>query len=359
MIDKVTKKLSSWKAKLLSIGGRLTLLKFVVGSLAIYYISIYKVPATVLKLLEYLRARFFWGADLGERKLHWIAWKRVLSSHVSGGLGVGSLAAFNNALLFKWIWRFRNNPNALWARLVTSIHSAHGERNSRPSSSRFGGLSSWVNIGRAMEQLKIKGFHLDNFCRIKVGIGDKTSFWRDQWLGDRPLMDQFPRLFPFDPDPNAKVVDRNSPEKLLAAFGRVPRRGIPNSQWITLQGNLQEFIFSEVPDRVVWELDESGFFSVSSMRSCLDSFLLGSSGVPTRWNSLVPRKLNILLWRIFRDRIPTRLNLRDKDIDLDSLLCPVCMLTGESTEHLFSSCSDLCPLWHRIAVWWGCLPQRR
>ena len=59
MIDKVTKKLSSWKAKILSIGGRLTLLKFVVGSLAIYYISIYKAPATVLKLLEYLRDCFF------------------------------------------------------------------------------------------------------------------------------------------------------------------------------------------------------------------------------------------------------------------------------------------------------------
>ncbi|PWA47507.1 RNA-directed DNA polymerase, eukaryota [Artemisia annua] len=185
MIDKVTKKLSSWKAKLLSIGGRLTLLKSVVGSLAIYYMSIYKVPATVLKLLESLRARFFWGADLGERKLHWIAWNRVLSSRDSGGLGVGSMAAFNKALLFKWIWRFRDNPNALWARIVTSIHGGRGEGGSRPSFSRFGGLSPWVNIGRAMEQLVVKGLHLDNFCRIKVGIEDKTSFWRDKWLGDR------------------------------------------------------------------------------------------------------------------------------------------------------------------------------
>ncbi|GJV68508.1 RNA-directed DNA polymerase, eukaryota, reverse transcriptase zinc-binding domain protein [Tanacetum coccineum] len=92
-------------------------------------------------------------------------------------------------------------------------------------------------------------------------------------------------------------------------------------------GALQEFIFSEVPDRVTWDLDESGVFSVSSMRSCLDAFLL--------------------------DKIPTRLNLSDKGIDLDTLLCPVCMQTGESTEHLFSSCPNLCPLWHRIAVWWG------
>nr|GFA90871.1 reverse transcriptase domain, reverse transcriptase zinc-binding domain protein [Tanacetum cinerariifolium] len=127
MIDKFNKKLSSWKAKLLSIGGRLTLLKSVMGSLAIYYMSIYKVPVTVLKMLESLRARFFWGADLGERKLHWIAWNRVLSARDSGGLGVGSLDAFNKALLFKWIWRFRDNSNALWEHIVSSIHDTYTE----------------------------------------------------------------------------------------------------------------------------------------------------------------------------------------------------------------------------------------
>ncbi|GJU95115.1 RNA-directed DNA polymerase, eukaryota, reverse transcriptase zinc-binding domain protein [Tanacetum coccineum] len=352
MIDKFNKKLSSWKAKLLSVGGQLTLIKSIMGSLAIYYMYIFKVLVTVLQMLESLRARFFWGADLGERKLHWIVWNRVLTARDSGGLGLGSLAAFNKALLFKWIWIFRDNPNALWARIVSSIHDTHREEGALPSS-RFGGLSPWVNISRAMEHLEVKGFHMDNFYRIKVGIGDKTSFWRDRWLGNRPLMEQFLRLSPLDPDPDAKVVERNSSEKLLAVFGREPRSGIPNSKWITLQGTLQAFIFSEAPDHMEWDLDESGVFSVSSMRSCLDSFLLCSSRVPTRWNMLVPRKLNILTWRIFRDRIPTRLNLRDKGIDLESLLCHVYMHMGESTEHLFSSCPNLCPLWHRITVWWG------
>ncbi|GJY87219.1 RNA-directed DNA polymerase, eukaryota, partial [Tanacetum coccineum] len=299
IIDKFNKKLSSCKAKFLSIGGRLTLLK---------------------------SGRFFWGADLGERKLHWISWNMVLSARDSGGLGVGSLAAFNKALLFKWIWRFRDNPNALWARTVSLIHDTYKEGGARPSS-RFGGLSPWVNIGQAIEQLEVKG--------------------------DRPLMEQFSRLFLLDPDPDAKVVERNSLEKLLAAFGREPRSSTPNSQCITLQDSLHAFSFSEAPDRMVWDLAESGVFYVSSMRSCLDSFLLGSSRVPTRWNTLVPRKLNILLWSIFRDIIPTLLNLRDRDIDLDSLLCHVCMQIGESTEHLFSSCPDLCHLWHKIAGWWG------
>ncbi|GJX96939.1 hypothetical protein Tco_0352737 [Tanacetum coccineum] len=69
MIDKFNKKLSSCKAKLLSIGGRLTLLKSIMGSMNIYYMSIYKVPTMVIKMLESLRAHFFWDSDLGDMKL--------------------------------------------------------------------------------------------------------------------------------------------------------------------------------------------------------------------------------------------------------------------------------------------------
>nr|GEU63186.1 reverse transcriptase domain-containing protein [Tanacetum cinerariifolium] len=44
IVDRVKKKLSKWKMKMLSIGGRLTLVKSVLGSLPIYNFSIFKVP---------------------------------------------------------------------------------------------------------------------------------------------------------------------------------------------------------------------------------------------------------------------------------------------------------------------------
>nr|GEV25621.1 RNA-directed DNA polymerase, eukaryota, reverse transcriptase zinc-binding domain protein [Tanacetum cinerariifolium] len=52
LIDRFDARLSKWKANLLSIGGRLTLTKSVLGSLGIYCFSIFKVPDVVLKLLE-------------------------------------------------------------------------------------------------------------------------------------------------------------------------------------------------------------------------------------------------------------------------------------------------------------------
>ncbi|GKC01172.1 RNA-directed DNA polymerase, eukaryota [Tanacetum coccineum] len=44
IIHQVVKRLSKWKLKTLSIGGRLTLLKLVLGSIPIYHMSIFKVP---------------------------------------------------------------------------------------------------------------------------------------------------------------------------------------------------------------------------------------------------------------------------------------------------------------------------
>nr|GEW33459.1 RNA-directed DNA polymerase, eukaryota, reverse transcriptase zinc-binding domain protein [Tanacetum cinerariifolium] len=75
VINKVTAKLSSWKAKTLSVGGRLTLVKFVLGAIPTYFMSLFKVPEGVLKRLESLQNSFFLGADLGDKKITWVSWR--------------------------------------------------------------------------------------------------------------------------------------------------------------------------------------------------------------------------------------------------------------------------------------------
>lgn len=110
VVEKFKTKLSSWNAKMLSVGGRLALIKAVLGNLPIYYLSVYRIPVAVEKILESLRSNFFIGADMEERKMVWVAWRKCMASKESGGLGIGSIFALNRALLFKWIWRFRNQP---------------------------------------------------------------------------------------------------------------------------------------------------------------------------------------------------------------------------------------------------------
>ena len=59
LLDRFHKRLCNWKAKMLSIGGRLTLVKSVLRSLGIYYMSLFKVIVAVQKKLEGMRVLFF------------------------------------------------------------------------------------------------------------------------------------------------------------------------------------------------------------------------------------------------------------------------------------------------------------
>nr|GFD16052.1 RNA-directed DNA polymerase, eukaryota [Tanacetum cinerariifolium] len=68
-ISKMKKRLSRWKLNTLSVGGRLTLLKSVLGSTPIYNMSIFKVHKSVLNLMESLRRNFFNGIQDGDRKI--------------------------------------------------------------------------------------------------------------------------------------------------------------------------------------------------------------------------------------------------------------------------------------------------
>nr|GEX29265.1 RNA-directed DNA polymerase, eukaryota, reverse transcriptase zinc-binding domain protein [Tanacetum cinerariifolium] len=112
IVDSMIVRLSKWKMKTLSIGGRLMLLKSVLGSIPIFHMFIFKVHIKVLQRMECMRCHFFNGADLGGKKSMWVKWKNVLASKAKGGLGVSSLHALNRALMFKWdtafweeVWR--------------------------------------------------------------------------------------------------------------------------------------------------------------------------------------------------------------------------------------------------------------
>nr|GEV39388.1 putative RNA-directed DNA polymerase, eukaryota, reverse transcriptase zinc-binding domain protein [Tanacetum cinerariifolium] len=72
VIQKIQARLSKWKAKTLSIGGRFTLLKSVLGATPTYNMSIYKVPMGILDLMESIRSKFFSGAVNNESKISWV-----------------------------------------------------------------------------------------------------------------------------------------------------------------------------------------------------------------------------------------------------------------------------------------------
>nr|GEY13952.1 RNA-directed DNA polymerase, eukaryota, reverse transcriptase zinc-binding domain protein [Tanacetum cinerariifolium] len=65
-------------------GGRLTLLKSVLGSIPIYHMSLFKVPMKVLQIMESIRYHFFNGVDHNGKKPIWVKWSKVLASKEKG-----------------------------------------------------------------------------------------------------------------------------------------------------------------------------------------------------------------------------------------------------------------------------------
>ena len=90
-----------WKSKTLSLWGRLTLAKVVLGILPTFYFSLFVAPTGVIKKLESIRRRFLWGGTDEKKRINWVAWQSVTAPKETGGLGMGSLRALNLSLITK------------------------------------------------------------------------------------------------------------------------------------------------------------------------------------------------------------------------------------------------------------------
>jgi len=103
--ERFEKRLSSWKGKNLSTGGRLTLINSVLSSLPMYMMSFFEIPKGVLKKLDYFRSRFFWQCDEHKRKYRLAKWDILCEPKEQGSLDIHNLELKNTALLSKWLYR--------------------------------------------------------------------------------------------------------------------------------------------------------------------------------------------------------------------------------------------------------------
>jgi len=72
------------------------------------------------------------------------------------------------------------------------------------------------------------------------------------------------------------------------------------------------------------------------------------------WHKSVPLKVSICVWRLLRNRWPTKDNLARRGIIADvSQLCMVGCGFNESTYHLLLCCSIFGTLWQLVKDWIG------
>ncbi|KAL4574586.1 hypothetical protein LXL04_021420 [Taraxacum kok-saghyz] len=316
--EKLLKRLSVWKVSSLPIGGRSLLIKSVLGALGVYFFSLFVMPVVVAKKFEAYRARFFWG-----------------STENSRGLDFGSLASFNLALVLKWKWWFFTSEDTVWTKVIRFLYgSTGGFFRERISAS---GLSPWERILAAEAKLREKDIIKEEVLEKVLGDGKNTRFWTDVWVGERSLAARFPRLMRRDSAPDCLVADRWSAQEWQFSWSRPITGGVAAGQFKVLVELLQVVRCSDARDSWRWKLDVDGRFS--------------SNHFKTRWCKFIPRKVNIFIWRVSWRRLPTRVALKAKGVDLDSVDCPICGDGEEDLQHLFFRCSVASALWCRIFRW--------
>lgn len=216
--EKMTARFHSWYAFFLSTGGKEVLLKSVAMAMPVYAMSVFKLPKTTCQTLTSAMANFWWNAQDGKNKLHWVSWERMCLDKKNGGLGFKNLEKCNQALLAKQGWRLLMDPDSLCARVMRIRYYPDGEflearLGSRPS-------YAWRSIVFGRELL-VKGL------RRNVGSGERINVWLDKWLFDSTPIAPLRKQIIFDLDlcvcdlinPQTRTWDRGKLEEIFFPSG--------------------------------------------------------------------------------------------------------------------------------------------
>ncbi|GKB87180.1 hypothetical protein Tco_0959452 [Tanacetum coccineum] len=141
-------------------------------------------------------------------------------------------------------------------------------------------------IIREVYALKNQGVDFLSHCKLRVGSGTRTLFWKDIWLGDTPFCMLFPRLYALDNSKDCTVASKLQGD-LAHSFRRPVRGGVEADQL----DNIMEMVQSKVLiNRWIWDLNGEGVFRVKDARDLLDEALFPKVNVATRWIKTVPIK---------------------------------------------------------------------
>ncbi|GKV40202.1 hypothetical protein SLEP1_g47870 [Rubroshorea leprosula] len=195
VVKKFRAKLAIWKFAILSFGGRLTLLNSVLSTLPTFYMSLLLMPKAVISKLISIQRNFLWGGPELKRKIDWVKWDLICCSKEKGGLGVQDLRRRNWALLGKWWFHFGDGAANLWKQVLRDKYYGGKEVVDITAVDTWQLSKIWgdiIHIGGISERLRnmlVRGF------KWEVSDGRRVDFWRDSWVGDKPLRDLCPRLY--------------------------------------------------------------------------------------------------------------------------------------------------------------------
>jgi hypothetical protein len=116
-VAKFEKKIGLWCNKWLSLGGRLILVKAVLESLAVFWMSLEVIPKSILNKLCSLSYAFLWSGHKEKFQFHLCRWDLLARPKICGGWGLKNLPLFNSALIANTYWRALTH-GSIWNKIL-------------------------------------------------------------------------------------------------------------------------------------------------------------------------------------------------------------------------------------------------
>nr|GEX81130.1 RNA-directed DNA polymerase, eukaryota, reverse transcriptase zinc-binding domain protein [Tanacetum cinerariifolium] len=262
--------------------------------------------------------------------MDWVKWDTILASLDQGGLGVESLKAFNLDLLQKWRWRLITKPDSLWVKVIKAVHGVEVGFDEKGCYTN----GTWANIAGSTNYLHSRNIVPKGTIRFKLGCGNNIRFCKDIWIEEEPLCSRFNRLIHFDLDENCNINERLISSNWIWQWRKSVTFGRTEKMLCTLSNELHHTTLSSEPNSCM--LSDDGLFSVAVTRRHIDQVIIPSVNIATRWNNVLPKKVNIFIWLLRLDRLPHRLNISKRGLEIDSISCPICNNHVESNDRIFS-----------------------
>ena len=151
-------------------------MKSVIQAIPTYSMSCFKLPKGLIKEIEIMIRKFWWGYSGDSKKVHWVKWESLCQGKDFGGLGFKEIKKFNEALLAKQVWRMLKNPESLCHRVFKARFFPNCSILEAPNSTS--GSYAWKSILSARNVVR-KG------VVWRIGDGRTVCIKEDKWLPDQ------------------------------------------------------------------------------------------------------------------------------------------------------------------------------
>ena len=238
----------------------------------------------------------------------------------------------------------------LWTRVLNSKYG--GWRNLEETGNSAKQCVWWRDVKQAFNQSQ-QGLVIQNNMRWKVGDGEKVRFWTDKWINqEESLAERYPRLFIISSQQNHTIRQMGTQNDTGWEWNFSWRRLLFDNEIDTAISFLREVEGQTIQQQQIdiweWIGDSSGIYTTRSAYNLIWEEIAGGQKEDWSmelWKTKIPSKIAIFAWRLCRGRLPTKENLRKRNIQINNMLCPFCSGAMEDESHLFIHCIKIQPIW--------------